>query len=95
MACWVGTRRRVNRQRLPTSPRHFDEPGVLCYHGASVKGQDLMSDDLSAEFESYRRTLPTEEDKQAFDRKIKRLLEERGVDYVRGYVDALKEAIVR
>ena len=48
----------------------------------SVKGQDLMSDDLSAEFESYRRTLPTEEDKQAFDRKIKRLLEERGVDYV-------------
>jgi hypothetical protein len=36
----------------------------------SVKGQDLMSDDLSAEFEIYRRTLPTEEDKQAFDRKI-------------------------
>jgi hypothetical protein len=61
----------------------------------SVKGQDLMSDDLSAEFEIYRRTLPTEGDKQAFDRKIKRLLEERGVDYVRGYVDALKEAILR
>jgi hypothetical protein len=54
-----------------------------------------MPDDLSAEFESYRRTLPTEDDKQAFDRKIKRLLEERGVDYVRGYVDALKEAILR
>lgn len=61
----------------------------------SVKGQDLMSDDLSTEFESYRKTLPAEEDKQAFDRKIKRLLEERGVDYVRGYVDALKEAILR
>jgi hypothetical protein len=54
-----------------------------------------MSDDLNAEFGSYRRTLPTEEDKQAFDRKIKRLLDERGVDYVRGYVDALKEAILR
>jgi nicotinamide riboside kinase len=54
-----------------------------------------MSDDLSKEFESYRRTLPSEEDKQSFDRKIKRLLEEHGVDYVRGYVDALKEAILK
>ena len=96
MACWVGTRRCVqHRQRLHTSPRHFTEPGVLCYHGAFREGQDLMSDDLNAEFGSYRRTLPTEEDKQAFDRKIKRLLDERGVDYVRGYVDALKEAILR
>jgi hypothetical protein len=52
-----------------------------------------MSNDLSREFESYRRALRTEEDKQAFDRKIKQLLQERGVDYVRGYVDALKETI--
>jgi hypothetical protein len=52
-----------------------------------------MSDDLSREFESYRRSLHTEEDKRAFDRKIKQLLQERGVDYVRGYVDALKETI--
>ena len=50
-----------------------------------------MPDDLSAEFESYRTRLPTEEEKQAFDRKIKRLLQERGVDYVRGYVDGLME----
>ncbi len=50
-----------------------------------------MPDDLSAEFESYRTRLPTEEEKQVFDRKIKRLLQERGVDYVRGYVDGLKE----
>jgi hypothetical protein len=54
-----------------------------------------MPDDLSSEFDSYRRTLPTDGDKQAFDRKIKRLLEERGVDGVRGYVDALKETILR
>jgi hypothetical protein len=50
-----------------------------------------MSDDLSAEFESYRMRLPTEEEKQAFDRKIKQLLQERGVDYVRGYVDGLRD----
>jgi hypothetical protein len=79
----------------PLHPGTSTNPEFFATMVPSVKGQDLMSDDLSAEFESYRRTLPTEEDKQAFDRKIKRLLEERGVDYVRGYVDALKEAIVR
>jgi hypothetical protein len=52
-----------------------------------------MSDDLSVEFESYRMRLRTEEEKQAFDRKIKQLLQERGVDYVRGYVDGLKDNI--
>jgi hypothetical protein len=51
-----------------------------------------MPDDLSAEFESYRQRLPNEDEKQAFDRKIKQLLQARGVDYVRGYVDGLKEA---
>jgi hypothetical protein len=54
-----------------------------------------MSDDLSAEFEGYRNTLLAEGDKQAFDRKIKQLLQERGVDYVRGYVDGLKDNISR
>ena len=52
-----------------------------------------MSDDLSTEFESYRTSLRTEEEKQAFDRKIKQLLQERGVDYVRGYVDGLKDSV--
>ncbi len=50
-----------------------------------------MSDDLSAEFEGYRKGLRTEAEKLAFDRKIKQLLAERGVDYVRGYVDGLRE----
>jgi hypothetical protein len=54
-----------------------------------------MPDELSAEFESYRIRLRTEEEKQAFDRKIKQLLQERGVDYVRGYVDGLKDNIPR
>jgi hypothetical protein len=52
-----------------------------------------MSDDLSAEFESYRRRLRTEDEKLAFDRKIKQLLAERGVDYVRGYVAGLRESM--
>jgi hypothetical protein len=55
--------------------------------------EEPMSDDLSAEFESYRKRLRTDEEKQAFDRKIKELLQERGVDYVRGYVDGLKESL--
>jgi hypothetical protein len=57
------------------------------------RGNDLMSNDLSKEFESYRSILPSEEDKHTFDRRIKQLLEQRGVDYVRGYVDALKETV--
>ncbi len=52
-----------------------------------------MSDDLSAEFETYRMVLHTEEGRLAFDRKIKQLLQERGVDYVRGYVDGLRDNI--
>jgi hypothetical protein len=52
-----------------------------------------MSDDLSAEFESFRKRLRTEEEKQAFDREIKQLLQKRGVDYVRGYVDGLRDNI--
>jgi hypothetical protein len=54
-----------------------------------------MPDDLSAEFESYRRRLGTEEEKITFDRKIKQLLAEHGVDYVRGYVDGLKDHILK
>jgi hypothetical protein len=40
---------------------------------------------------SYRKTLQTEEKKRFFDEKIKQLLELHGVDYVRGYVDGLRE----
>jgi len=54
-----------------------------------------MIDDLSTEFESYRKTLRAEEDREAFDRKIKGLLQERGVDYVRGYVEGLKQNMLR
>jgi hypothetical protein len=52
-----------------------------------------MAGDLSGEFESYRTKLRNEEEKQAFDRRIKQFLAERGVDYVRGYVDGLKEGL--
>jgi hypothetical protein len=50
-----------------------------------------MVDDVNAEFESYRRTLQTDEQKRLFDEKIKHLLELHGVDYVRGYVAGLKD----
>jgi hypothetical protein len=79
------------------SRHHDDSPHV----GSSAtmvypqRGNDLMSNDLSKEFESYRSILPSEEDKHTFDRRIKQLLEQRGVDYVRGYVDALKETILK
>jgi hypothetical protein len=51
----------------------------------------MLDRSLKAEFESYRRTLPTDEARRAFDERIARLLSQHGIDYVRGYVDALKE----
>jgi len=50
---------------------------------------------LAAEFESCRKTLVTEEVRRAFDDRIESLLSKHGVDYVRGYVDALKDAPFR
>ena len=50
-----------------------------------------MVDEISREFAGFREALETTEEKQAFDREIALLLEQRGVDYVRGYVDGLKK----
>jgi hypothetical protein len=50
----------------------------------------MLDRSLQAEFESYRRTLATEEARRAFDEHIELLLSKHGIDYVRGYVDALK-----
>jgi hypothetical protein len=52
----------------------------------------MLDRSLKAEFEGYRKTLPTEGARRAFDEHIERLLSQRGVDYVRGYVDALKDS---
>jgi hypothetical protein len=54
-----------------------------------------MDSDLRREFESYREMFTTEAEKQAFDQQINLLLEQHGVDYVRGYVDALKDVLKR
>ena len=51
----------------------------------------MLDRSLETEFESYRKTLSTDEARRAFDERIERLLNEHGVDYVRGYVDALKD----
>ena len=53
---------------------------------------DMLDRSLEAEFESYRKTLCTDEARRAFNERIERLLSQHGVDYVRGYVDALKDA---
>ena len=53
----------------------------------------MLDRSLKAEFESYRKTLSTGEARPAFDERIERLLNQHGIDYVRGYVDALKECI--
>jgi nicotinamide riboside kinase len=37
------------------------------------------------------RILSTDEARHKFDERIERLLSEHGIDYVRGYVDALKD----
>ena len=53
----------------------------------------MLDRSLESEFESYRKTLSTDEARRAFDARIERLLSQHGVDYVRGYVDALKDAL--
>jgi hypothetical protein len=52
----------------------------------------MLDRSLEPEFESYRKTLSTE-GQTAFDARIERLLSQHGVDYVRGYVDGLKDAL--
>ena len=51
----------------------------------------MLDRSLKAEFEGYRKTLPTDEARRAFDERIERLLSQHGVDYVRGYVGALND----
>ena len=53
----------------------------------------MLDRSLKAEFEDYRKTLPTDEVRQAFDARIERLLSQHGIDYVRGYVGGLKDAV--
>ena len=54
----------------------------------------MIDRSLKAEFESYRMTLPTDDAERAFDERIERQLSQHGIDYVRGYVDALKDCHV-
>jgi hypothetical protein len=50
----------------------------------------MLDRSLQTEFEGYRKTLSTA-DRLTFDERVERLLTEHGIDYVRGYVDALKD----
>jgi hypothetical protein len=53
----------------------------------------MLDRSLKTEFEDYRKTLPTDEVRLAFDARIEHLLSQHGIDYVRGYVDGLKDAV--
>jgi hypothetical protein len=52
----------------------------------------MLDRSLEAEFASFRKSLSTDKARRAFDERIEHLLSQHGVDYVRGYVDALKDA---
>jgi hypothetical protein len=67
-----------------------EEPSFAIVGTSRLRSKNDRS--LEAEFESYRKTLSTDEARRAFDKRIERLLSQHGVDYVRGYVDALKDA---
>jgi|KBSMisStandDraft_5_1062788.scaffolds.fasta_scaffold952553_1 hypothetical protein len=59
-----------------------------------LRNENAMLDrSLKAEFEYHRKTLPTDEVRQAFDTRIEHLLSQHGIDYVRGYVAGLKDAV--
>ena len=51
----------------------------------------MLDRSIKAEFEGYRKTLATDEARRVFDERIEQLLSQRGIDYVRGYVDGLKD----
>jgi hypothetical protein len=53
----------------------------------------MLDRSLRAELEGYRKTLASDDARRLFDERIERLLSQHGIDYVRGYVDALKEAL--
>ena len=54
-----------------------------------------MVDEINKEFASYRELFTAEHEKQAFDELVKQLLEKHGVDFVRGYVAALRDIVNR
>jgi hypothetical protein len=88
---WCATGRLSGVDRGPQAtgsarPRHWG-----ANHGSPGE-PDMLDRSLEAEFEGYRKTLSTDEARRAFDELIERLLGQHGVDYVRGYVDALKDA---
>ena len=83
----VGTKQESGRCLASAQGR----PSAAFVHDLAGRRKRLMLDrSLEIEFESYRKTLSNAE-RLAFDEWIERLLSQHGIDYVRGYVDALKE----
>jgi hypothetical protein len=75
---------------MSESGHRWNTQHVRANHGGPGE-PDMLDRSLETEFASYRKTLATDEARRAFDQRIERLLSQHGVDYVRGYVDALKD----
>lgn len=83
--CWNETRKRT------LSYACSGRLSAAFVHDLAGCRKHLMLDrSLQIEFENYRKTLSSA-DRLAFDESIERLVSQHGIDYVRGYVDALKE----
>jgi len=54
----------------------------------------MLDRSLKAEFESYRKTLTSDDLRQEFDERVEHLLSRHGIDYVRGYVDGLRTGVL-
>jgi hypothetical protein len=83
-----GTKQESERCRAPV--RREGPPPRSCMTWPDAESVLMLDRSLQIEFESYRKTLSTA-GRLAFDDCIERLLSQHGIDYVRGYVDALKE----
>jgi hypothetical protein len=64
---------------------------TLAYFPGTRRWKLLMDPELYAEFAMYRDSLHSEADREEFDRAIESLLDNHGIDFVRGYVRGLRE----
>jgi hypothetical protein len=68
----------------------------MCRHQGQTEqwqpgARTMLDRSLREEFENYRKTLAHDDARRTFDERIESLLSQHGIDYVRGYVDALRE----
>ena len=70
---------------------NFDHAQIFCPSRSGSKS-DMLDRELRAEFGVIERRSGARRPDGGFDERIDHLLNQHGVDYVRGYGDALKDA---